>query len=89
MLIIFRPNNSAETKVHQNVTASSEMKPNYQKNKNDYGRISLGHIIPFGNSQDSQNSQGIISFHFISLFHCDLSNPNVCKFIVNRQDYCD
>ena len=57
------------------------------KNKNDYGRISSGHIIPFGGSQD------IISFHFISLFHCDLSNPSVCKFIVNRhillyQDYC-
>ena len=58
------------------------------KNKNDYGRISSGHIIPFGDSQD------IISFHFISLFHCDLSNPTVCKLIVNRrillyQYYCD
>ena len=29
------------------------------KNKNDYGRISSGHIIPLGDSQD------IISFHFI------------------------
>ena len=43
---------------------------------------SSGHIIPFGDSQD------IISFH------CDLSNPTVCKFIVNRmillyQDYFD
>ena len=27
------------------------------KNKNDYGRIRSGHIIPFGDSQD------IISFH--------------------------
>ena len=31
-------------------------------NKNDYGRISSGHIIPFGNSQD------IISFHLIVSF---------------------
>ena len=42
-------------------------------NKNDYRRISLGHNIPFGDSQD------IISFHY------DLSNPTVCKFIVNRR----
>ena len=54
-------------------------------NKNDYGQISSGHIIPFGDSQD------IILFHFI--VHCDLSNPTVCKFIVNRRillynDYC-
>ena len=35
------------------------LKGNFIKNKNDYGRISSGHIIPFGDSQD------IISFHFI------------------------
>ena len=53
-----------------------------QKNKNNYVRISSGHIIPFGDMQD------IISIH------CDLSNPTVCKFIVNiqilhYQDYFD
>ena len=36
------------------------------------GRISSGHIIPFGDRQD------------IILIHCDLSNPTVCKFIVNK-----
>ena len=30
-----------------------------------------------------------ISFHFISLFHRDLSHPTVCKFIVLYQDYFD
>ena len=46
------------------------------------GRISSGHIIPFGDRQD------------IILIHGELSNPTVCKFIVNRmillyQDYFD
>jgi len=36
-------------------------KRQYNKNKNDYSRISSGHIIPFGDSQD------IISFHFMVL----------------------
>ena len=35
------------------------MKIIHSENKNDYGRISSGHIIPFGDSQD------IISFHLI------------------------
>ena len=38
------------------------------------GRISSGQIIPFGDRQDRQD---------IILIHCDLSNPTVCKFIVN------
>ena len=57
------------------------------KNKNDYSRISSGNIILFVDSQD------IISIYFIELFHWDLRNPTVRKFILNRrillhQDYC-
>ena len=56
------------------------------QNKNDYGQISSAHIIPLGIAK--------ISFHFISLFHCDLRDSTVCKFIVKRrillyQDYFD
>ena len=40
-------------------------------------RMRLRLNIPFGDSQD-----------IISLFHCDLSNPTVCKFIVIDRSYC-
>ena len=40
-------------------------------------RMRLQLNIPFGDSQD-----------IISLFHCDLSNPTVCKFIVIDRSYC-
>ena len=45
-------------------------------NKNDYGRISSGLF---------RLRIAKISFHFISLFLCDLSNPSICKLIVNRR----